>query len=281
MAIAIAAVGSSAPRPDGIPHECYSRVPMATAILKEVAAEIYTKGLQADILAAFNCSTLLCLPKKMDYLHPVYGEVYKCESTRPLSALAFRICLHDYLETWISKAQQGLLNGRAMFRNMLEMDYLSKIYSIREEKAAMILFDFKAAFHSVCQEYVWLSLDALGFLQHGYKLFGSSTRTIVSLLGVAQHLLSGVHGYSSRMPSFPAYLCAGRGPFASQAAQHSRRQWGGASLRRRHGGHPQDHRYYAGGHGCLQAVFLFTAGSQLPEDHGHSSILPGSAGHGG
>ena len=171
MDTAISAVGSSAPGPDGIPYECYSLVPMTAAILKEVAAGIYAKGLQADIPGDFNYSCLFCLPKKSDYIHPVYGEVYKCESTRPLSvvdtsnrllALAFKICLHDYLESWISKAQQGFLNGRSMYRNILEMDYLSKIYSFREEKAALILFDFKAAFPSVCQEYVWLTLEALG-----------------------------------------------------------------------------------------------------------------------
>ena len=90
---------------------------MATTILKVVSAEIYPKGLLADIPGDFNHSSLFCLPKKMDYIHPLYGEVYKCESTRPLSvvdtsnrflALAFKICLNDYLESLDLQGATGI-----------------------------------------------------------------------------------------------------------------------------------------------------------------------------
>ena len=85
--IALSASGSFAPGPDGIPYEAYTRCFISSQILKEAANEIYTKGLLADIPHEFNHSNLFFLPKKAEYTHPVYGEVFTCENTRPLSVV--------------------------------------------------------------------------------------------------------------------------------------------------------------------------------------------------
>jgi hypothetical protein len=41
------------------------------------------------------------------------------------------------------------------------MHYLSKLYAFQEKEAALILFDFKAAFPSVSQEFLWMALEAI------------------------------------------------------------------------------------------------------------------------
>ena len=81
------------------------------------------------------------------------------------------------------------------------MDYLSKIYSFREEKAAMILFDFKAAFPSVCQEYVWLTLEALGLPPEWIQVIQVFNKDNRQFLGrYKKNLIPGEQGYSSRLP---------------------------------------------------------------------------------
>ena len=60
--IALSASGASAPGPDGIPYEAYSRCFISSQILKEAANEIFTKGRQADIPFGFNHSNLFFLP---------------------------------------------------------------------------------------------------------------------------------------------------------------------------------------------------------------------------
>ena len=85
--IALSASGSSAPGPDGIPYEAYNRCLSSSRILNEAAKEIYTKGLLADIPRGFNHSNLFFHPKKAKCTRPVYGEVFTCENTRPLSVV--------------------------------------------------------------------------------------------------------------------------------------------------------------------------------------------------
>eukprot|EP00969_Alexandrium_andersonii_P100785 4445849-Alexandrium_andersonii.AAC.1 len=63
---------------------------------------------------------MIFLPKKASGSVPSLGDYYLPENTRPLSivgtdnrilASAVKFCLHDYLEKWVSQAQQGFLNG--------------------------------------------------------------------------------------------------------------------------------------------------------------------------
>eukprot|EP00400_MALV-I_sp_L67-5_P000289 gene289-782_t len=77
-------------------------------------------------------------------------------------ASTVKLTLHDFLEEWISSAQQGFLNGRPMMRNIYEMDYLSKLYTMQEHRPALIFFDFKAAFPSVDHQFMWHILQKIG-----------------------------------------------------------------------------------------------------------------------
>eukprot|EP00969_Alexandrium_andersonii_P123719 5467271-Alexandrium_andersonii.AAC.1 len=63
---------------------------------------------------------MIFLPKKASGMVPNLGDYYLLENARPLSivgtdnripASAIKFCLHDFLEHWVSKAQQGFLNG--------------------------------------------------------------------------------------------------------------------------------------------------------------------------
>eukprot|EP00969_Alexandrium_andersonii_P144294 6381431-Alexandrium_andersonii.AAC.1 len=64
-------------------------------------------------------------------------------------ASATKFCLHDFLEKWVSRAQQGFLNGRSMHHNILQAECAMQRYSLQHPRAVAIFFDFKAAFPSV------------------------------------------------------------------------------------------------------------------------------------
>eukprot|EP00969_Alexandrium_andersonii_P338246 14948513-Alexandrium_andersonii.AAC.1 len=79
----------------------------------------------------FNHSIMIFLPKKASGSVPNLGDDYLPENTRPLSivgagnrirASAIKFCLHDFLEKWVSKAQQGFLNGRSAHCNILQAE---------------------------------------------------------------------------------------------------------------------------------------------------------------
>ena len=90
-----------------------------------------------------------------------------------------KVILHEPLEKWISKAQQGFLTGRSMNSNIIRMDFLSKIFALTEPQAALVFFDFKAAFPSVLQSFMWEALRHIG-LSEGWiallQLFYSGNR---------------------------------------------------------------------------------------------------------
>ena len=79
----------------------------------------------------FNEGLLICLGKKPHSEHPDYGQVFRPESTRPLSivntdnrliANAARLRWEQLLNPWISPQQQGFLPHRSILKNVLDID---------------------------------------------------------------------------------------------------------------------------------------------------------------
>ena len=123
-----------------------------------------------DVPKDFNASFLCCLPKKPSGHDPVEGDYFKPSATRPLSLVntdnrlvagAFRLLLEPRIAGVVSHLQRGLLRGRIMFQNVLDIDLESMRFSLKSDTGTTILFDFEAAFPSTSREYI---LDMLGRL---------------------------------------------------------------------------------------------------------------------
>ena len=95
------------------------------------------------------------------------GTYYSADATRPLSivntdnrllASAARLAWEPLLAPLISDDQQGFLQGRSMIRNLVELDYFSMLSSLTSENGAAVLFDVRAAFPSVSQQFLLRTL---------------------------------------------------------------------------------------------------------------------------
>ena len=103
-----------------------------------------------------------------------------------------------------------------MFKNILEMDYLSKLYAFQEKEAALILFDFLAAFPSVSQEFLWMALEAISLPPAWIQVFKVFTWTIDRFWAIAVNIRSLLLGESDRaVPCrlsflwwWPTFFCA-------------------------------------------------------------------------
>ena len=77
-------------------------------------------------------------------------------------ANAVRIALEPTLEKWVSGMQQGFLKGRSMLSNVAEIEHAAALHSLQKDRAAMVLFDFAAAFPSINQEFLLKTLGRVG-----------------------------------------------------------------------------------------------------------------------
>eukprot|EP00973_Karenia_brevis_P076961 10686698-Karenia_brevis.AAC.1 len=105
------------------------------------------------------------------------------------------------LPQWALPQQRGFINTRMMIDNIIEMDTASRIASkTQEARAALIFFDFAAAFPSIAWDYMWLTLDYVGIpkkiLQaiqalycnnrHFFRFMGRTYAAHISSCGVKQ-----------------------------------------------------------------------------------------------
>ena len=102
----------------------------------------------------FNLGLLICLGKKPHSEHPEHGQVFRPESTRPLSivntdnrllANAARLRWERLLNPWVSPQQQGFLRQRSILKNVLDIDYASMTTALTTNNGALVLFDFASA----------------------------------------------------------------------------------------------------------------------------------------
>ena len=119
----------------------------------------------------YNLGNLVCLGKKPAGNDPVEGDFFTPEGTRPLAivncdnrivASAARIRWEELLTNWVGMEQQGFLKGRSILKNLIDVDTESMSVSLKSQNGAMILFDFKAAFPSISQEYMLRVLSRIG-----------------------------------------------------------------------------------------------------------------------
>ena len=98
-------------------------------------------------------------------------DCFLAEETRPLSigntanrllASAYRLRWEPLLAPRISPYQRGFLPGRSMLRNVVEVEHDAMMAALEREDAALVLFDFKAAFPSVSRTYLLAALESAG-----------------------------------------------------------------------------------------------------------------------
>ena len=180
---AIKGAGKSSPGPDGIPFQAWKAMgDLAVDVLWNVAKLLEAETAGEVIRAAYadevnggghdyNLGNLVCLGKKPAGNDPVEGDFFTPEGTRPLSivncdnrivASAARIRWEEHLAGWVGNEQQGFLRGRSILKNLIDIDTESMSVSLKSQSGAMVLFDFKAAFPSISQEYMLSILAKIG-----------------------------------------------------------------------------------------------------------------------
>ena len=181
---AIQESGDTAPGPDGILYEAWRQLgTLAVTTLWQVAtllespdashqlSEAYTDELTEDLHHSYNLGNLVCLAKKPAGRDELAGEDYTPADTRPLSivncdnrlvANAARLRWEEHFQQWVLDRQQGFLPGRSIVANLLDLDTNCIETALQHPDGACILFDFKAAFPSVSQEYIRRVLADIG-----------------------------------------------------------------------------------------------------------------------
>ena len=79
-----------------------------------------------------------------------------------LFASCFRYKADGAIKEWAIGAQRGFITDRVMVENVVEIESAAMKASFPlNNKAALILFDFAAAFPSISRRYMWLVLAGL------------------------------------------------------------------------------------------------------------------------
>ena len=180
--LAIKLAKNTMPGPDGIPSAAYKQIDIAAKIFQSVAVSMGSHNGSTEMVEAysdrcagdchdFNASLLCCLPKKAAGTDAELGDFYTGENTRPLAlvntdnriiASAARLTWEPILNGFISSYQQGFLKGRQMLNNVIDIGFESMTVSLKCNRGALLLFDFKAAFPSVAHDFLFHSLETIG-----------------------------------------------------------------------------------------------------------------------
>ena len=75
---------------------------------------------------------------------------------------AVRSKMEPIVAEWISHVQHGFLSGRSMIANPVDVQHAAQMVTLRNDKGAILLLDFKAAFPSLNHKYMHSVLKALG-----------------------------------------------------------------------------------------------------------------------
>ena len=134
---------------DGIPFQAYGGVrKLAARVIKAVVDSMLSGT--ADIPNDFNWAILICIGKSSSEFTEEGEAVYSADNTRPISivdasnrliASVFRIVLERCVAHNISSMQRGFLHGRAMLRNVIDVDWAAQKISLVSKKGAIVLFD--------------------------------------------------------------------------------------------------------------------------------------------
>ena len=81
-----------------------------------------------------------------------------------LLASAFRHAANDAVGDWAVQVQRGFISGRSMLENVVEVGSHAMRASFNpRNRAALVLYDFAAAFPSLARAYMWMALTYMGF----------------------------------------------------------------------------------------------------------------------
>jgi len=173
--------GDSAPGPDGIPYVAWRKLGvMGQSLIFRATKELMLPegiakmreayGQDGEDQHQFNEAIMAFLPKKPCATMGTI-EVYEAGGTRPLSivntdnrliASTLRMALEPVLCKVISENQRGFLRGRSLIANVVDTEEAMMKFSLEEEKAAAIFFDFAAAFPSLAHRYLEAALKEIG-----------------------------------------------------------------------------------------------------------------------
>ena len=232
----------TAPGPDGIPYKAWKRLgPLAASILLnaihrlgEDNAHSALSGMSGNEDATshtFNLGNMVFLPKKPAGTDPVLGDSYTAADVRPLvivntdnriMANAVRHRLEPIFASWISNDQQGFLKGRSMLSNVVDIVHQAQIASLEHEQAAILLFDFKAAFPSLCHGYMHSTLKALGIPRHILNFIRMLYANHCCHISLGGRMFRGfgIHaGIPQGCPPFPSFIRSCDGHHAPAYAQ--------------------------------------------------------------
>ena len=206
VARAIKQAHASAPGPDGIPYLAWQRLgDLAIDILhlagKELEKDDFRNRLldmegEGAIQHAFNLGALACIPKGCTDDPP------EASSTRPLSivntdnrilASSRRLRWEPLFEAWISNMQQGFLKGRSMLSNVIDLEMIAMELASKSQDAALLLFDFRAAFPSMSQEFLLDILKALPLPTEVLNFVGALYDDTRCEIGLAGRKFPGFH----------------------------------------------------------------------------------------
>jgi hypothetical protein len=159
----------SAPGPDGLPYSALARAhPDVIHHLRKGFFDFIHGG---SLHNAFNNSNMVFIPK--GELEADYAQVQRTpEATRPITlsntiAKLYAKVLNNKLaalaKITVLPNQRGFVRGRRMQDNIIEAEalalHITKHFNI---EAGMVLFDFSAAFPSVCHKFLFAALARLG-----------------------------------------------------------------------------------------------------------------------
>ena len=164
---------SSAPGPNGIPVEAYKKIP---DLFSKSLLQAYNsfKHIRTNP-KGFNHNLLFMLPKKYDKINEAGLPSYKPGSLRPLSISNFanRIlssCVNKKLVQWVgtnlNSCQTGYWPNRLISDNILTMNELFYRQASKNAVGFLLLVDFKAAFSSISQTFLFKAIQAWGVPQN-------------------------------------------------------------------------------------------------------------------
>ena len=119
----------------------------------------------------FNGSLLACLPKTPSQVAKDGTAIYAPSSTRPLSISntdnrLFSVTIKHSWEPVLAKGvhphQRGFLPGRSILQNVIDINEQALHAAFHSQEGVIVFFDFKAAFPSLSQDFLFRCLELRG-----------------------------------------------------------------------------------------------------------------------
>ena len=166
----INAPNASIPGPDGIPHECYRRVPdLSTEVFRLVLDDLLAGRVDQARARDFNESLLFFIPKQTPHRNPAGEDAHDPDRVRPISvpASANRLLSNMLRARWatlaadfLHPAQKAFVPGRVGTEHV--GDVAAFLKAREGQFGAAVLFDFKAAYPSLSHEWLFSVLEHIG-----------------------------------------------------------------------------------------------------------------------